>query len=107
MPSTIRIELDRAEFDWKSGVVLHEQGTGRSSAPGRNTRFLKSTDPILDKDFSNGYAFINIPRVFAKDAKAVYFPHVGANSGARMVRVLIDPENYVKGGTPLPYPGDF
>lgn len=106
MPSTIRIELDRLGFDWKSGVLLRESGVGRQSAPGRNTKSIKSEDALLDHKFSNGSNLMDIPRVFARDNKAVYFPLVTHKRGARLVRVVINPETYLKTDLPLPYPGD-
>lgn len=106
MPSTIRHELSQLGFDFKGGVIVTEEGVGTQSAAGRATRYIKAADPLLDQRFSNGSTFMDIPRVFARDGKAVYFPHVTRIKGARLIKVMLNPESYIKGGEALPYPGD-
>lgn len=106
MPSTVRIELNKLDFDWKNGVIVTEDGIGRQSSPGRNTRYIKDDDKLLDATFSNGSCTMDIPRVFARDKVAIYIPHISQIAGTRMIRLVINPETYVKGSDPLPYPGE-
>lgn len=106
MPSTVRIELNKLGYDWERGALLAEHGSGRTSTPGQGTRYIKTDDPVLDTTFSNGSGCIDVPRVFARDKGAVYFPHVSAVAGTRFLRIPINPEHYLKSSEPLPYPGD-
>jgi hypothetical protein len=106
MPSTVRIELNKLGFDWKNGVIVAEDGQGRQSTPGQNTRYINDSDPLLEYRFSNGEHLHDVPRVFARDKAAIYIPHISTIAGARMVRIIVNPETYVKSSEPLPYPGD-
>lgn len=106
MPSTIRIELNKAGFDWKTGAIIAEEGVGRQSSAGKHTRTIEADDKLLDQVFSNGNGVLDIPRVFARDTKAVYFAHAGKWSGTRILRVAINPEVYLKHKESVPYPGD-
>jgi hypothetical protein len=108
MPSTVRIELNKASFDWKNGIILvGEDKRHGSSAKGANLpRLVSSTDALLDQVFSNGNGILNIPKIFARDAKAVYFAYANQVSGTKIVRVAINPEAYLKQKESIPYPGN-
>ena len=102
MPSTVRIELDKLDFDWKNGEIVAQAEVPRQGL--RPPQRLQPSSAELDRRFSNGPSSIDLPRVIAADQKFLYVPFRDTNSSgfARIARSLRD---YVNGSAgPLPYP---
>lgn len=99
MPSSVRIELNKVGYDWDHGRLL----LARDKQP---PRYIQNDDAVLDRTFSNGTGMVDIPKVFARDKRALYFATFSPTHGARISRVAIDPEQYVQQRELIPYPGD-
>ncbi len=101
MPSTLRHELDRLGFDWDNGQMLRQDGVGWQQP--RNCRTVEPTDPVLDQPWSNGAAFLDMPRFIAADALAVYLPFKD-NQKSGLTKIYHEPVEYLERGEPIPYP---
>lgn len=105
---TIRTWLEASGFDWKSGKVLIQKTSGYS--PGWSgedeivsTKFVAEADPILGKEFDEGYGAPRCPRFWAKDKVAIFFP--SQYDGATGIeKVYLKPDKYLAGEL-TPYPG--
>ena len=105
--ATLRKELEKAGFDWGSGVIIwHETPAGRDPGWSRavSRERISPQDPILDREFDPGFGGPEMPRFFARDGEKVYFPsqYDGATS---VVAAHVDPDHYLLPGSETPYPG--
>lgn len=101
MPSSLRHELDRLEFDWENGVMIQQDGVGLQ--PPRNCRTVTPDDSVLDLRWANGNGFLDMPRFMAADESAVYLPYKD-NQGSGLRKVFHEPAEYIERGVPIPYP---
>ena len=84
--TTLRIELNEAEFDWENGRILWQpdgDGWGEGKKP---IEEITSDHPIFDEEFDGGYGAPEMPSFFAEDNENIYFP--GQYDGATWVAAI-------------------
>lgn len=101
MPSTVRGELERLGFDWEDGVLIEQAGSGYQTP--KPAKPLRANAPVLDQRFSNGDGFVDVPRIMAADARAVYIPYKD-RLGCGLKRIYHQLADYIETGEPIPFP---
>ena len=108
--ATLRKMLASAGFDWDAGVIVYQPVTDAAHSPGWADDddilpgyVIENDHPILDEEFNAGYGSPQMPRFFARDGQAVYFP-TQYDGATAVERVAIEIGGYVN-GSPTPYPG--
>jgi len=76
--ATIRQWLTEQGFDFGNGTILFQPA---ASSPGWTSveetgkgRMIRTTHPILDHVFDDGFGAPECPRFIAEDSEAIYFP---------------------------------
>ncbi|RKY62981.1 MAG: hypothetical protein DRP95_00130 [Candidatus Latescibacterota bacterium] len=75
--ATLRKELDRLGFDWKSGRILVQEvfeNMFHAWSDSEGARWVDFDDPILDLEFGGFGDEVQCPRFVAEDKEAIYFP---------------------------------
>lgn len=98
---TVREYLDLAGFDWKNGTVIYQHcsteypGIAPSSKL-KTPEVISKFHEILDTPFNYNHVCPTFPRIFARDAEAVYFP-VYVRGFSWLEKVPVSWLHYTKG----------
>lgn len=100
MPSTLRTELDRLDFNWERGGMMVQEGNYRVA---KSLRIIEEDDPLLDERWSNGPGYLDVPRFIAADDDAVYVVQRDGR-GCGLKRIYKEPARYMDLHEDIPYP---
>ena len=104
--ATIRKWLDALDFDWSTGIVLHQPTPGETPGWAHTVEpTCVMPDEVLDQEFDDGFGGPQCPRFVAYDHAFVYFPsqYDGATGPERVPR---DPGWWAENpDAETPYPG--
>ncbi len=116
--ATLREWLNKADFDWDSGVIVYHElrtidddGYFVTRPPGwadlidvGSKKVIAHDHVVLDHNFECGHGGPECPRIVAKDRDRVYFP--SKYDGATWLQVVeLDLDKYLDGDKETPYPG--
>lgn len=101
MPSNLRTELEKLDFDFKQGKMLYQDGSDHRGF--QEPRQIAKDAPELDVRFQNGANSHEMPRFIATDPWAMFLPYRNGN-GSGLMRIERDLRTYLKPDGKLPYP---
>lgn len=75
--TTLREEFENLDVHWKSLKIISQEYEGKYcdgwDVP-THSKYISTSDPLLDLEFDGGYGFPNMPRIIAEDRNFFYFP---------------------------------
>ena len=104
--ATLKSWLNDLDFDWESGRIIYQETEG--SFCGWDTPIaameIGKDDPVLTREFCDGFGGPECPRIVAEDAVAIYFPSQ-YDGATRLEKIWKDLSKYLDVKCLTPYPG--
>ena len=101
MPSTLRVELSKLNFDFEQGKCLVQDGDDRRGY--KAPREIKKDAPELDVRFQNGGNSNDLPRFIAVDPAGIFMCYRDSK-GSGLRRIERDLRTYLKPDGKIPFP---